>query len=757
MKGVAVLVAQALLLLLGPRSGEGSAPVRADSLAGAGEAHLERGRHPEARAAFKRALAQDSASVRAMAGLGAVAYTLRDWSKGKSWYGRVLDRVPDDPTALYRRAVCCRELGQHRPPGLRQLNWRSSRKLFERLLARDPLYKDGAYQYAILKRIQRRYREAIALAHRQVDLRPELADPQIGLFRLYTCYLDNVSTEDARTWLSGQATSHAECFLGDALRRGGHLQEADSVLTGWIQAQQPASRVPALLSLARVHYSQDDPLSGEAYHWRAVASIRDTVDAALVFEDTKYILSSEELDSYRGLGSAAAYPSFFRKVWTRRHPTPAADLNPRITAHYRRLHRAEADHVYDGLRGWFNNPDKTRSLRFPRVYHLNDRFNDKGLVYIRHGAPHDRARPIAQGLQHNDSWFYGKTAAGPEMVFHFAIDDNATGNNWRLTPHPPTLAGRETWGRAYHPDSRSRNPLHRLSREAEWTQKSREAVAVGLETDRHTWDSQVEPLDVPSHLGYFRAPGGTTRIELFFALPVPGPRALRRAGEGGVAYDWGLALHDLDWNRLLASTARIALRGEDPNRYGEAWIHQLEAAVPPDTCYAAFFVASPDGRRLGGWRGGIRVRDFSGDSLAVSSIVPAYAAGPAQGESPFTRGGLKVVPNPSAEYDRDDPVHIFFEVYNLTRDAYGATRYVVEYAVSRPSRRGVRQLLSLLGSDPDPATSVSVESRGDQSDTMEYLALDLSRAGRGRVRLSVSVSDRHTGARSTSYVDLDLR
>ena len=747
------------LLVVATADADAAHPADGDAphLIDRGKALLAEHAFKAAEDAFEEALRKAPGNQEAMRGLGAVAVARSEWGKGKKWYGRVLEQAPGNLDALYHRAVCCRELGKFKALLLRRLEWGLSQRLFEAALARDSLYLDAIYQYAVLKRYQEKYPEAIRLGHRQVALKPDLTAAQVGLFRLYVYFLDNRDAAEAIAWLRSQEDAHSRYFLGEALRRLGRATEADSTLRAWVDTRPGTSAVPALLSLTRLHYEQGEPDTAESFFWAAVDSIRSLTDAFLLFEDVKYVVTEEELLAFRALSSPDSCKTFFRRLWASRDPTPAAETNVRLAAHYARMRYAEAHYVYDGFRIGFNDPDKNRDLSFPETFYVNDRFNDKGLIYIRHGPPNDHAQEIAERITLNDSWFYGKTQVSPEMIFHFVVDVNAAGNNWRLAPYPPTLEGRETWSATYHPRSRLRDPLYQLSHLANITRESRGAVLTGFRTDRHAWDAHVKPLAVDSHLAYFRAPEGKTYVDLYYGRALPSGKALETAADTSQFYDWGLALHDLSWRTLAQRHGQVTAQDIKALRHKKVWIGQYRVAVAPDSCHAAFFLGEPDRRHLGGWKGGIRVPDFSDSSLAVSSIVPAYTVRPAEASGGSARDGPHLTPNPSVRFKRSDPVYIYFEIYNLTRDAYGLTSFVVEYTVSRSRKgRGDRRRFSIFGRGGKPTTSVAVEGRGDSPTSIEYLALDLGRAGRGDFRLNVRVTDGNSGLQAEETLDLVL-
>ena len=151
-------------------------------------------------------------------------------------------------------------------------------------------------------------------------------------------------------WLRQHRSAYAGLYLGDALRLAGRTAEADSQLTAWVAAGPSVSVVPALLSQARLAYAQDRPSDGEERVHAAVEGIEDTVDAALVFENVKYVVSEGEMVEYQSLAAPEDFRSFFRKIWVSRNPMPTTEYNTRLAEHFRRLLYAERHYLYDGFR-----------------------------------------------------------------------------------------------------------------------------------------------------------------------------------------------------------------------------------------------------------------------------------------------------------------------------------------------------------------------------------------------------------------------
>ncbi len=109
-----------------------------------------------------------------MAGLGEVEMAKQNWGDANDWYEKILDREPKNLDAMYHRAICYRETGKSKAFVLRDLDWNNSKKYFERVLVQDSLYRDTIFQYALLRRYDEKYEEAILLGHHQIRLKPDL-------------------------------------------------------------------------------------------------------------------------------------------------------------------------------------------------------------------------------------------------------------------------------------------------------------------------------------------------------------------------------------------------------------------------------------------------------------------------------------------------------------------------------------------------------------------------------------------------------
>lgn len=703
---------------------------------------------------YQAALKIEKNNSRALTGIGKIAIAQKNWSDAGDAFQTVLDNDPDNPEANYYRGIAYRETGKFKALLLRKLDWKKSEQHFKKVIARDSLYQDIIYQFAILERYHENYIGAILLGQRQIQLRPDLIEPQVKLFRLYRYFITHTKKNQALNWLRQQDNDHANYASAEKLRREKELTTSDSLLQDLQRRPRTISRQPGYLSLARIHYEQGDDSAGENYYWRAVNKISDAVDADLIFEDVKYIITDQELLTYRSLKTIQEKQAFFQKLWTRRDPTPAASINHRLAEHYRRLIYAEKYYEHDGFRSWFNNPDKQGYLEFTEAYDLNEEFHDKGLIYIRHGDPNERATSVNETSPSNESWLYYQTQFNPQMTFHFLVDNNSVGY-WRLTPFitdPALLEDRLTWDNIYYQMLRATD-LERQSMIQAMAESSRKAVAIGLATDRHTWEKNIKPLDIPFSISTFRGKQSKTIIEICYAI------ALRELGKEAkkknstIEIERGLAIHQLGWDVVAKKQDQI--RVSFPAGGAESFLDCYRFEVAPDSYRFAFYARPKDSDYLGGWKFEKQIASYSTSNLRLSDIELATRIEPTATANKFTRNGLLVIPNPTRLFASKTPIYVYFEIYSLSQDAFGRTSFAIDYTLTRLESQG-KGVWGLFRSAGKSSISTQINREGDSEFSVEYLAIDASQVRAGEYHLEITVTDRLTGATAKSTRRLAL-
>ena len=702
----------------------------------------EADRYLEAARVFKLMHEEYPDSIRVTELLAHIEFAREQWGDARRLYDELIDRNVKLIEAHYRRAVCLREAGKYKGLVLRLRDWRRAERSFNFVLDSLDYYKDTHYQYAVLKKYNDKYDIAVELAEQQLIFEPYIG-VYAGLYQFYDSFLHNKGSRAFQQWAIGRTGRRVDLYLGESYRLDKEYERADSVYTKLLaDSSSQSSTIPIYIAKAKVQFQMNHPDSTQYYFEQALQGIKNDVDARLMFEHIKYVLSDQEYAEYQSLVAIEDKRSFFRKMWAERNPMPASKTNYRMIEHVRRFIVAESDHFYDGFRLQYNNPDRLNFLRFPKVFDLNDKFNDKGLIYIRHGEPDDRAFEVGDGPL-NESWLYRpRGQMNEKLIFHFWQGETQTGNNWRLIPSiPPYLADSRYNFDPMYSRMMTADYLEAMSLEHEMALAGRKDVQVGMNTDQHSWGQEFRSIFFPFYMATFRDDSMSTRSELYYSLNREHvwPSKASYSLEDSVVVNF--AVFNKDYLPMLREEKRITVREivEKSKTIGY-WPDQFVFSGIPDRYQFALDLNTPNEEGLGGYKFWFSMFDYNVKSLAMSGIVLAHTIKEADGAGKFSKEGFTVVPNPAKLFSRKQNIHIYFQVYNFPIQS-SSLPFFIEYRVKLLQEKNAGLINKIAGMfrNPQPLTSNTVERTAFSESSVEYIALDMKNYVTGIYELLIEI------------------
>ena len=446
---------------------------------------------------------------------------------------------------------------------------------------------------------------------------------------------------------------------------------------------------------------------------------------------------------------------FYKTFWISRNPLPASDTNVRLIEHYKRMIFAEKNYEYDRFRTWFNNPDKQGYLDFTKTYELNNEFNDKGLIFIRHGKANDWAATVGKDIPHNESWLYYETENTPKMTFHFLLENSA--GYWRFSPtlsHFDMISDRISWGSIYHRLLTS-DRLERLALQDEMAKESKIAVSNGLSTDRHTWEKEIKPLPIPFSSATFRGENGNTILEVYYSIFLAPLLKKLNSQSREINVEKGISLHDPSWNLINKKNDQTIIMADKNAFYTSLYRFEIE----PDSYNVAFYARPESSDYLGGWKTNIPVDNYVVNKLAISDIQMAGLISDTRAGSLFNKRNLLVVPNPSKTYLRNRPVYIYFEIYKLKKDAMGKTIFSIDYTIRflKGEKSKLKNFFGIFKGGGKSSIRTSIDREGNDELSVEYLAIDVSKVKKGAHELEIKITDKISGETAIKKGELILK
>jgi GWxTD domain-containing protein len=457
------------------------------------------------------------------------------------------------------------------------------------------------------------------------------------------------------------------------------MGEGDSALAAFAAYRDVGGdRGVALLERARtLYYLRRPGEAHDAYYEAAAAPLSD--DARAEFRaDLLWILTPDERAAFDA-APADEVRDWLERFWADRDARDVRVAGERLAEHYRRSFYA-----------WRHFRLVSRHRRYTNEPFRSDQelLDDRGVIYLRHGEPDNRARFVSPQVEPNESWLYLRP--GGRRIFHFVargdvqdyklveslsdvLGDDAIA--WQAAGRLPPLASELYDSRAHlDPNYRSlaQNTTVQGTGLASERRAGRQAIAAGTTSDSY-------PLRFEGALHstiQVYAVGGPERVgRALLVFAIPGQRLVGQARAGGIQYpiELRVARQGADGAALWLDTVRV-FRADTPLTGDQILGGFVEFAVPPDTHALRVAVLEP-----GGTAGdvldvtGFVVPDFAADSLVLSDLV----LGDRTGGLRWMVAGDTVPLSARGSYTEGAAAELYYEIHGLTAGTPYRTRIEV--------------------------------------------------------------------------------
>jgi len=419
------------------------------------------------------------------------------------------------------------------------------------------------------------------------------------------------------------------------------------------------------------------------------AAAKDEDDATLDAAERAFraILSEEEMREYTAL-SELRRDDWQQRFWKLSDPDPTTARNERLEEHERRMAKARELFAGGGPLRWDDRCEALVRYGEPLV-----RVEDGGEVHSRIGFDPPRERWLYRevflymedrNLDGRFEFGISSQASNIAMIDHFGEEESFIRDQQNEVENPILDFEGRPEVEEHFPDFSPQKLIKMLDKGREaWVKEPRAYV-----TER-------TGREIPFYfdVSTFRAADsakGASEIVVNFLIPY---EPLTR-DERGVWVERRTVVFDEEQNTV--GTAIEALEQGPPA--GEAsteWIvNSATLPVAPGKYQIANRVVdlvSP-GREMGLSRTDATVPDYGSGEFAMSDVLfgAAIEAVPAGGErgAGVVRRGWRIVPMPVRRFDRRTTPHIYFEVYNVTRNDAGRYTYQVDYTLTKREPRG---------------------------------------------------------------------
>jgi len=444
---------------------------------------------------------------------------------------------------------------------------------------------------------------------------------------------------------------------------------------------------PALggLEIARSQMAVGQAHSAVASYFAAAGQPAGDSARAEFRREVRWIATPEDLQAFDATPADSLRP-WLRRFWGRRDVADARLPGDRLVEQFRR---------YAYARRYFRLVSRHRHYDIAEVYRdtAQTEFDDRGIIYLRHGEPDARARYTDPDIHANETWAYRRPAPTGDLVFHFVargdvqdyklvgslLDayDFSTALALAAPSEIPTgvvgglLLSRAHIAPIYEQLARG-GTAGRTSLLAQERRQVQRSVQLGTTTDTYPlrFDRDLRPV-VSSFA--VAVPGGS-ELHVVFAIPASALQSFLVAG-GSTAYPVRFRVVVFDSARQVVGsvdTLRV-FRSAGPLASGSFLTEQVVVPVPPGT-YQFHFVAEELNADAGGLVPGQPVvapaadRGFGASDLVLGREGSGLVWRRREGEVPL---------NPLMRFPREGALELYYELYGLPAAASVATHVSV--------------------------------------------------------------------------------
>ena len=256
-------------------------------------------------------------------------------------------------------------------------------------------------------------------------------------------------------------------------------------------------------------------------------------------------------------------------------------------------------------------------------------------------------------------------------------------------------------------------------------------------------------IDFPFDVATFRGEEGRTRMEVYYGVPF-NKVLFEEEGEYYYGnYEVGIFFHDQNWKRVLEDVQYKDLQFEVTaidTSSDDFTVDQLVNQVEPDSYYLAVEMRDMYSDNVGTYRDTVNVEKYGYETLQISDIQLAMNIKLRDSTGAVTRDNLNIIPNPPRFYRANQPIYIYYEIYNLFLDGFpGNTDYTVEYNIEYIGEDKysivdyVRRLI--LNEKQELGVTTKFTRSGRERDESSFLRIDHSLTKPGPYRLTLKVID----------------
>lgn len=333
-----------------------------------------------------------------------------------------------------------------------------------------------------------------------------------------------------------------------------------------------------------------------------------------------------------------------------------------------------------------------------------------------------------------ESWVYTRIGGGIEITF----TDEAMTGNYDYAP-PPLDAS---------------IPIRKLALFNRYNPRTVTELSSRLMPDYYVTPDNPTPLQFYYDVASFKSGvEGHSALEVYTGIPREVGQYITQEDTTYLVVERVVALLNVDTGDVFrrSGQVRFANQGDVSQSLGAIVPDVVRLEAPPGKYRMEVLLTDRMSGHQGRYRQDVVIENYHDRGLRLSGLQMAWRVTEDGPEDKFRKDDLWVVPMPTRTYAQKQNVFVYYEIYNLVQDAFGQSRYQVEYTVESKGDgmvNGVVAQLVKVFSNNKNRVAVGYEQVGTKDVQTVYTELDLGDCQAGRYILKVVVTDLNNGKKT---------
>ena len=403
----------------------------------------------------------------------------------------------------------------------------------------------------------------------------------------------------------------------------------------------------------------------------------------------RIILSPELRQVYELIADPLAMEKWEQKYWKVSDPTPNNEVNE----------------FYDEFIDRFKFAKKHYSNIISPLY-----LDDRGKYYLKYGEPDEKVISVGIGnkaYDDNETWAYYDYNLFIDFVEEIGFGFREANSLLQAVKIGFGLASKIRAAAELYVERESLHPKYISFQKiadqvggletADWLRaeadlyqitgslnKEKSLALDNAPPTKYSFSHEKERLDAQLTSAVFRGEHGNSRAELYYSLPL---RQLNFEPDTQIPLaslvEKQLTIYNQDFDKVLHKEEGLKIGARNQQEIEKRiYINQHTEQLNPGLYNIALQLDNRSGKKMAILRAQLNVKDFSRDSLMISDIQLASQIREGVTSSRNVKpNGILVVPYLGNIINKARPISVYFEVYHLTVDEPGQTRFKVSYEV----------------------------------------------------------------------------